>query len=186
MFFSFRRISPNPIDSLQIPQVPGKLGLVACPGVRIKGGALSGRALSKAIEKDIAAMVDWGACGVLTLVEEHELSIAGVSDLSDRLEHAGLWWRHMPIMDMYIPEPEFEQQWQTEGLRLRQLLQQGENIIVHCYAGLGRTGVIAARLLVEFGMQPEPAIDAVRVTNKRRIQTREQAEYIRALGGIPT
>lgn len=181
MFFSFRRISPNPIDNLQIPGVTGKLGLVACPGVRIKGGALSGRRLSQAIVKDVAAMVEWGASGVLTLVEDHELSIAGVPDLPDRLDSAGLWWRHMPIMDMYIPELEFEEQWQSEGERLHQLLQQGDSIIVHCYAGLGRTGLIAARLLVEFGMQPEQAIEAVRATNKRRIQTKEQAEYIRSL-----
>jgi len=31
----------------------------------------------------------------------------------------------------------------------------GEAIVIHCRGGLGRTGIVAARLLVEFGEDPE-------------------------------
>ncbi|MDO6460617.1 tyrosine-protein phosphatase [Granulosicoccaceae sp. 1_MG-2023] len=178
MFF-FKRVTPNKIDTIETSLFPGRIGLVACPGLRIGGGQKQN--VNRQMKADLDAIVEWGARGVVTLVEEHELSIAGVSDLPERIRAERLWWRHMPMMDMYIPEEDFESDWVREGARIRNLLTHGENIIIHCYAGLGRTGLLAAKILVEFGMQPEDAIKRVRETNKRRIQTKEQADYIRAL-----
>ncbi|HBR96724.1 MAG TPA: protein tyrosine phosphatase [Gammaproteobacteria bacterium] len=174
-----RRATPNFIDTIISPLFAGRIGLVACPGVRIKGG--QSQKVARNLKADVQEIVDWGASGVVTLVEEHELSIAGVSDLPERLDAAGLWWRHLPMMDMYIPEEDFEQTWEHEGARIRSLLENGDGVILHCYAGLGRTGLLAAKILVEFGMVPEEAITLVRESNKRRIQTREQSAYIRAL-----
>jgi ADP-ribosylglycohydrolase len=45
--------------------------------------------------------------------------------------------------------------------------------------GLGRTGTIAARLLVEFGVDPEKAIREIRMARPGSIETREQEEYVR-------
>ena len=44
--------------------------------------------------------------------------------------------------------------------------------------------MIAARLMVEFGMDPRSAISAVRYARPGAIQTREQEEYIRRRGWI--
>ncbi len=179
MFFKFGRITPNVIDTIESPDFLGRIGMVACPGIRIGGG--QNQRVAKNLKSDLEALLDWGATGVVSLVEEHELSIVGVEDLPEKLQSAKIWWRHMPIMDMYIPEEDFEKNWIKEGKRIRGLLRRGENIILHCYAGLGRTGLIAAKILVDFGMDPEDAISMVRKANKRRIQTKEQAQYIRSL-----
>ena len=50
------------------------------------------------------------------------------------------------------------------GIKLALLarLRDGESIVLHCKGGLGRTGMVAARLLVELGCMPEEAIVAVR------------------------
>ena len=90
-----------------------------------------------------------------------------------------MWWRHLPIRDMGIPSQEFEDHWAEEGELIRHALRIGERVIFHCYAGLGRTGMMAARILVEMGMEPEAAIAAVRAANKRRIQTADQLEFVR-------
>ena len=37
-------------------------------------------------------------------------------------------------------------------------LQQGKNIAIHCYAGIGRTGMLAASLLIKTGMQIDEAL----------------------------
>ena len=71
--------------------------------------------------------------------------------------------------------------WAVEGERIRHALRIGERVAIHCYAGLGRTGMIAARILVELGVTPSDAIARVRADNRRRIQTKGQARFVRRL-----
>ncbi len=65
---------------------------------------------------------------------------------------------------------------------VRERLLSGEDVLLHCRAGLGRTGTIAARLLVEFGHDPESAIAAVRRARQGTVENAEQADYVRSLG----
>ena len=44
--------------------------------------------------------------------------------------------------------------------------------------GIGRTGTIAARLLVEFGVAPEEAIQMIRRARPGTIETMAQEEYV--------
>jgi protein-tyrosine phosphatase len=67
-----------------------------------------------------------------------------------------LWW---PVPDLYVPDTDtaldlFDQ--------LRRRLDAGESLLMHCGAGIGRAGTIAAGLLVTFGMTPQEAIAHVR------------------------
>lgn len=87
-------------------------------------------------------------------------------------------WVHLPIRDVSVPDAKFEAKWATAGLELRTCLRRGGSILIYCRGGLGRTGAIAARLLVELGMDPQGAIDAVRRVRPGAIQTPEQALYV--------
>lgn len=49
---------------------------------------------------------------------------------------------------------------------------------MHCRAGLGRTGTVAARLLVEHGARPADAIALVRTVRPGSIETVEQESYV--------
>jgi len=44
---------------------------------------------------------------------------------------------------------------------------------------LGRTGTIAARLLIEFGLNPDDAIKEVRASRSGAIETSSQEQYVR-------
>jgi len=105
-------------------------------------------------------------------------------ELPRMLEDEGIWWLHLPIIDMEIPDQKYEDEWAVQGERIRHALRIGERVALHCYAGLGRTGMIGARLLVEMGMDNEAAIEAVRAPNPRRIQTKRQAMFVRQIRSL--
>ena len=54
----------------------------------------------------------------------------------------------------------------------------GESVVVHCRGGLGRTGLVAARLLVELGESPVSALVRVRAARPGAVETVEQEKYV--------
>ncbi len=178
--FGLSSQNANEIYTLEIPGRAGVIGLSACPGVRLDSPKRG--AHLRYLKRDIAAFQEWGATGVVSLNEEEELHGLGLGDLGHQLIESGFTWRHFPIEDMNVPEPEFEGSWQVESQQICASLAAGERIIIHCLAGLGRTGMMAARLLVDMGMEPERAIVEVRRVRNRAIQTTAQAEYVHQFG----
>jgi ADP-ribosyl-[dinitrogen reductase] hydrolase len=63
---------------------------------------------------------------------------------------------------------------------LRQVVRSGGRVLLHCRGGLGRAGTIAARLLVELGMEPGKAVQAVRHVRPGAIETIEQERHVLA------
>jgi len=169
-------IEPNGIDTVMVPGYAGCMGLVAGPGTRVMQREVQPK---KLLPVDLDAASEWGANGLVCLLEHHELSKLKIETLGPESEARGMWFKHLPIVDMGIPTQEFEDEWAVEGERIRHALRIGERVIFHCFAGLGRTGMMAARILVEMGMEHEAAIAAVRASNRRRIQTKAQANYVR-------
>ena len=58
------------------------------------------------------------------------------------------------------------------------MLRRGSSILIHCRGDLGRAGMIAARLLVELGMDARSAIEAVCRVRPGAIETREQELHV--------
>ena len=164
------------IDPVEMPHLSGYLGLCACPGVR--PGPVPGHDPHLELLRDIDLIREFGACGVVSLVEERELMMLGVEAMPAELRRAGLWWIHLPIADMGVPGRAFELRWEQESRRIHDALAGGGHVVMHCFAGLGRTGTIAARLLIERGMEPEAAILRVRTARPGAIQTRKQERYV--------
>ncbi len=161
-----REKSPPGIDSLVLPDSGARIGLCACPG---QSASLSG---------DLQRLRDWGARGMVTLLEDHEFELLGVTSLREEVEALGMRWWHLPIRDMATPDAGFEIRWRRTGQELRSLLGDGHSIALHCRGGMGRTGTIAARLLVELGSAPALAIERVRAARPGSIETRAQEKYV--------
>ena len=94
-------------------------------------------------------------------------------------QHRGTQWPHLPIPDVGTPEVEFEAKWPTVSHDLRSYLDSGENILIHCPGGVGRSGMVAARLLCESGDDAETAIARVRAARPGAIETLEQEQWAR-------
>lgn len=128
--------------------------------------------------KDLSAIIDWSADALVSLIEDHEFDLLKVSDFKDRVQQSPLQWFHLPIVDVSVPCEKFEQAWAHEGNRIRGILARGGKVVLHCRGGLGRTGLLAARLLVEFGLEPRDAIKQIRGARPGAIETKEQEQYI--------
>jgi ADP-ribosyl-[dinitrogen reductase] hydrolase len=129
------------------------------------------------VEEDLDAMRAWAPDAVLTLLE-HGPRADAVGRLAALL---GVPWHHLPIIDYATPDAGFEAAWQATGATLRGKLRQGGRLLLHCAGGLGRSGTIAARLLVELNeAAPEAAILAVRAARPGAIETPAQAAHVRA------
>jgi len=163
------------IATLPLPQGRGVLGITHCPGrcdLQFAG------AERRELGQDLAAIRAWGATALVTLIEPYEFELLRVDRLGEMAEAEGLEWHHLPIPDMDVPDWHFDQRWIYSGLRLRRLLRQGGRIVLHCRAGLGRAGTIAAHLLVELGVPTAEAISQVRRVRQGAIQTPAQEDHV--------
>jgi ADP-ribosyl-[dinitrogen reductase] hydrolase len=131
----------------------GRIGITFCPG-KYDPHSMSG-AWDRDLVLDLDAISDWGAAAVVTLLEPKELMLLRVEGLGQEVSRRNMLWFHLPIVDVSIPSEKFEQEWDVAGEELRSILRRKLDVLVHCRGGLGRAGTIAARLLVELGMEPE-------------------------------
>lgn len=173
-------MSKNSALRITSPRSLPNLGLSICPG-KVDPYAYSGPC-ARDLREDIRAIKAWGADVIVTLMERWELEKLGVPDLGDEAERAGIEWLFMEIVDgtalrtrESIPDSD---PWRSEFDYLLDALARGKKVFVHCRGGLGRTGTLAARLLIEKGLDPEEAIAETREARKGAIETDEQERYL--------
>lgn len=173
-----RTSTSHPLQIAALASRPGRgrIGITFCPGKKQPAAATG--SWDRDLALDLDAIARWGASAVVTLVEPHELAELGVADLGTQVVRRQMGWFHLPIADFNVPDVRFEAAWEKHGPSLRRLLVLGFDIVVHCKGGLGRAGMIAARLLVELGEGPEAAIAAVRHVRPGAIETREQERHV--------
>jgi len=167
--------SPLQIAEVILEVDSGTLGLTICPGKKDRG-----RNWNRDLGKDLQAILDWGATTVVSLIEDHEFQMLGVESLGQEVQRLGMHWLHLPIVDVNVPDGRFENAWAIEGPQLHRRIDAGEKILIHCRGGLGRTGLVAARILVERGCRPRIAMHRVRAVRPRAIQTPAQENYVNA------
>jgi ADP-ribosyl-[dinitrogen reductase] hydrolase len=137
------------------------------------GGAIGVAPCPAATDRD--ALATWKPDAIMTLIEPGARADA-VGALTASL---GATWHHLPITDFGTPQAAFEAAWQQAGPGLREKLRGGGRVLVHCAAGRGRSGTIAARLLVELGeADAATAIARVRAVRPGAIETPAQEAHI--------
>ena len=167
----------HPLEIAEVStKTGGRIGITFCPGKK-QLGALTG-AWDRDLGLDLDVVRAWGATVVVTLIEDHELKALSVDGMGREVAARGMIWHHLPIRDVSVPTSAFEAAYDRLAPDLRRRLASGEAVLVHCKGGLGRAGLVSARLLVEAGYTPREAIALVRSVRPGAIETAAQERYV--------
>jgi protein-tyrosine phosphatase len=131
-------------------------------------------------------MKAWRQAGVdsvvslLTSEEEADLDLVLESFTANSL---GMTFLSFPIPDRQVPHSDEEL---TNELQLLEIeLDEGRNVVLHCRQGIGRTGLVAACLLLTKGMDTETAIARLSAARGVSIpETPEQRTWIDHYAGV--
>jgi len=172
--------NPLRIDTVAVPGRRGTIGMTLCPGKKDPYAKFG--AWDRDLQADLHAIRRWGASAIVSLMEHSEFWLLGVPEFEAKVS-ADFRWLWLPIPDGGVPGEAFECHWAEAGPELHGRLAAGERVLIHCRAGLGRTGMIAARLLVEAGLTPLQALNAVRRARPGTVETVPQEQYVLLLPG---
>jgi protein-tyrosine phosphatase len=129
------------------------------------------------------ALRDQGVSLLVSLLPPHEAMDLGLDQERACCEQEGIDFESFPIDDRDVP-PLHEVTFRFLEHLLAQL-QAGKNVVVHCRVGQGRSGLMAASLLVMAGVPEAEAVAQVAAARGLRIpDTQEQRNWISALAGI--
>ncbi len=153
---------------------PFTISDIACPSGRLGIMPLPGR--NGQLETDLATIVAWQPSLVISLVEPDELATLGLSHLPAEILAQSIPLLACPIPDFGIPEA--VNPIEPALASASDALQTGGSVLLHCHGGRGRSGMIAARLLVLSGASPSDAIRQVRAARPGAIETSQQEAWI--------
>jgi protein-tyrosine phosphatase len=132
------------------------------------------------LEDEIQGWRKAGLDVVVSLLEEDEAAQFELAHEGEVAESKGVGFISFPIPDREVPAST------QEALSLfstvAAALEEGKNIAVHCRQGIGRSGLIAAGVLLTSGMSVDKALEVVGAARGEAVpETPAQLQWIKHL-----
>ena len=148
---------------------------------RVGGGTLAlspipGR--TRHYPADWQRLLAWRPDVVVSLTEVAELARKGAGSLGADLAQAGIDWVHFPIADFGVPD--VTAPWRAHEDALLARLAQGARVLVHCFGGCGRSGMVVLRLMIAAGEAPGDALARLRALRPCAVETPAQLAWATA------
>jgi len=129
------------------------------------------------IEDEFIGIANAGITKMVSLLERHEEYEVGLQLEKELTQRNGMKFVSYPIHDRGLPSSVNDFSQFTHNLYHQ--IVGGSNTVIHCRAGIGRTGLVAAGVLLHSGLKAEEAFE--KISAKRRVQvpdTEEQRNWI--------
>ena len=149
-----------------------KIGISHCPG------KLSGKiGSSMQLHSDLKSLKKQGVYCIVTLVDDSEIVDLGIKNFTDSISKFNFRHYCEIIKDRSIPSVDQSDNIKALLKNIRNQISLEKNVLVHCNAGLGRSGLIAALLVKTIGTFPD-SISHIRRYRPGAIETKEQEDFI--------
>lgn len=151
----------------------GSFGIGICPGhsARLDIGA-------RCLSSDLAAVKEWGASLIVTLITKPEFKILGVLDFEDKIKETGIDWLHFPIHDGGVPNAGecnvFERMIET----ISNEIMSNRKVFIHCRGGLGRSGLVVCQALKRMGFEPKKSLKLARSWRRGAVENKIQENFV--------
>ncbi|WP_454442781.1 cyclin-dependent kinase inhibitor 3 family protein [Vibrio bathopelagicus] len=145
----------------------GALVLTPCPGT--KGADL---------DVSLTQLKEQGVEAIVTALDDHELASKDVAALGEKTRALGMQWFQIEIEDDCAPGADFAMKWQAASPALHQVVDNGGKVAMHCMGGSGRTGLLAAHLLLEKSWDLSKIVQEVQSLRPGAFTKPIQVEYI--------
>ncbi|MGY5452439.1 phosphatase domain-containing putative toxin [Agarivorans sp. MS3-6] len=159
-------MSSHPIFAVDVSD-NAQLLLTPCPGT--KGVDLS-TSLQQLCYKNSPAL--------LTMMTKQEMADNQVSDLPKHAVTYDMQWFHLALEDDTVPDQAWEDYFLIVLPRFVQLINSGVSLSLHCKGGSGRTGMVAARIMLALGFELDDAISKIKAVRPNAFTVPAQLEYI--------
>ena len=127
----------------------------------------------------LRAIPHLGCDRVATLLSERE----GAREIGGAVQRAGIAWSWIPLRDGKTPTGSRGEEARRDLWELSAHLEAGESILLHCSAGMHRTGMMAYALLRGRGLSRDEALDLIERL-RPHARTAMRAEYLAWGDGI--
>ena len=156
--------------------VPGKdnqsFGVSNCPGKH------QNNLLKKlSLKNDLSSIWDQEINCIVSLITKDELKKLDINDFDKTITEYGFEHYSVEIQDLGIPSTNQLGTFKILTKNIIVAIKTEKKVLIHCNAGLGRSGLFAGILVKEMTDINHP-IDYIRKFRKGAIETKEQEEFI--------
>lgn len=157
----------------------GRLGMTFAPGKKSEG---ADGVWDRDLATDLKRLAEEYRVEVFVSLMEHiEYPYLKIPDLLQKAEEQGMEVIHLPIPDGRGPAGSEADRYVPLVEDLAERLEKGQTVVVHCRGGQGRSGMVAASVLVTLGHPAVKALEIVRETRKGAVETPEQEDRVHFL-----
>ena len=176
--------SPLRVDELDLRgtslEGSGRVGITFLPGKKCDGRT---GPQWRDLDLDLARLRDLGVDVLFLLVEDEELDRCLVPEIAEVMEAAGPELVRFPIPDPHVPADPVA--YRAAVADLAEQVRAGRFVAIACRGGLDRSGMTAACLLREAGVDYDEAIRRTQAARRHTITRPEQQALVRAWPPYP-